>query len=98
MEHAVGDVGDGDLVGATFGRGFYILDDYTPLRELAKEKTIIEKRAHIFNISDARMYIQTRGKGSQGSSFYAAKNPDFGAIFTYYLKDVPEMIMMFTHV
>jgi photosystem II stability/assembly factor-like uncharacterized protein len=78
-----------DLVLATFGRGFYILDDYTPLRELAMNKEILEQEAHIFPVSDALMYIRTGGKYGQGSSFYTAKNPEFGATFTYYLKEVP---------
>ncbi|MCK5067876.1 MAG: hypothetical protein KAR16_10570 [Bacteroidales bacterium] len=79
-----------DLVLATFGRGFYILDDYTPLRELAKEKEILEKPSHIFSVSDALMYIQTGGKYGQGSTFFTSENPDFGATFTYYLKEVPK--------
>ena len=79
-----------DIVLATFGRGFYILDDYTPLRELAKEKEIMEEAAHIFPVADALMYIQTRGKSGQGSNFFKSKNPDFGANFTYFLKEIPK--------
>jgi hypothetical protein len=78
-----------DLVLATFGRGFYILDDYTPLRELAMNKAILEQEAHIFPVDDALMYIQTGGKYGQGSTFFTSRNPDFGATFTYYLKEVP---------
>lgn len=77
-----------DLVLATFGRGFYILDDYSPLRELTRELT--EKKAHIFDIEDALMYIQSSGKDNQGDTYYKAPNPEFGAIFTYYLKEVPK--------
>lgn len=80
---------ENDIVLATFGRGFYILDDYTPLRELARNRAILEKDAHIFPVADALMYIQTGGKYGQGSSFYRSRNPDFGAIFTYFLKEVP---------
>lgn len=83
---------DNDLVLATFGRGFYILDDYTPLRELAMDESIMEKEAHIFDVSDALMFVQTGGKYGQGSSFYRAKNPEFGATFTYYLKEVPQTL------
>ncbi len=83
---------ENDLVLATFGRGFYILDDYTPLRELAMDKEILEKEAHIFPVADALMYIQTGGKYGQGSTFFNAKNPDFGATFTYYLKEVPKTL------
>ena len=79
-----------DLVAATFGRGIYILDDYTPLRQLSKET--IEKEAHIFPVKDAQMYIEGnpfgfRGEGFQGAGFFAAKNPEMGAVFTWYLKN-----------
>jgi photosystem II stability/assembly factor-like uncharacterized protein len=78
-----------DLVLATFGRGFYILDDYTPLRELAMNQEITEKDWHIFPVADALMYIRTGGKLGQGSTFFNSKNPEFGATFTYFLKEVP---------
>jgi len=76
---------ENDLVVATFGRGFYILDDYTPLRNF--KPGILEKDAYIFPIKDALLYIQTRGKGSQGSTYFSAKNPPYGATFTFYLKE-----------
>ncbi|MFC2102687.1 hypothetical protein ACFLS7_06800, partial [Bacteroidota bacterium] len=34
--------------------------------------------------------LPTRGKYGQGSTVYSAKNPDFGAIFTYHIKEVPK--------
>jgi photosystem II stability/assembly factor-like uncharacterized protein len=76
---------ENDLATATFGRGFYILDNYTPLREFKPE--LKEKEAHLFSIKDALMFIQTRSRYGQGGDFYVAKNPEFGATFTYYLKD-----------
>ncbi|HXG68939.1 MAG TPA: glycosyl hydrolase [Blastocatellia bacterium] len=81
---------ENDLVAATFGRGIYILDDYTPLRVL-KPETLTEE-AHLFPVKDAMMYIQSQplggnGKSFQGESFYTAENPPFGAVFTYHLKD-----------
>lgn len=79
-----------DLVVATFGRGFYILDDYSPLRQLNKETR--EKEAVIFPVKDALMYIQDGGRYGQGSNFFYAPNPPFGATFTYYLKDVPKTL------
>jgi photosystem II stability/assembly factor-like uncharacterized protein len=86
---------ENDLVMATFGRGFYILDDYTPLRGFRKE--ILEQEAHIFPVSDARMYVQTGGKYGQGSNFFASKNPPYGATFTYYLKEVPKTLKEIRH-
>ncbi len=81
---------ENDLVGATFGRSFWILDDYTPLRGLSKET--LEQEAELFPVRKARWYIPRRtlgreGKASQGAAFFVAPNPPFGAVFTYYLKD-----------
>ncbi len=79
---------ESDLVIATFGRSFYILDNYSPLRQLNEET--VKKDAYLSEIKDALLYIQKRGKGSQGATYYVAKNPAFGAEFTLYLKDVPK--------
>jgi photosystem II stability/assembly factor-like uncharacterized protein len=79
-----------DLVVATFGRGFYILDNYAPLRELSKESR--EKESIIFPVKDALMYTQEGSYYGQGSNFFYAPNPPFGATFTYYLKEVPKML------
>ncbi|MFN2491671.1 MAG: glycosyl hydrolase [Pyrinomonadaceae bacterium] len=81
---------ENDLVVGTFGRGIYILDNYTPLRTLKPE--MLKQDAGLFPVKDALMYIQSqplggRGKSFQGESFYTAENPAFGATFTYYLKD-----------
>jgi len=81
---------ENDLVLATFGRSFYVLDDYTPLR-LFKEE-LVEKEAHIFPVKDAFIYIPSRGKYGQGSTYYAADNPKVGATFTYYLKEAPKTL------
>lgn len=77
-----------DLVIATFGRGFYLIDDYSPLRELSKE--LLEKDAHIFKVKDASMFIQSSGRYGQGADYFKAPNPDFGAVISYYVKDVPK--------
>lgn len=76
-----------DLAIGTFGRGIYILDDYTPLRKLSEE--ILKSESFVFPIKDALMYMPdySREKYDQGETFYRAKNPDFGAVFTYYLKE-----------
>ncbi|MBC7775316.1 MAG: glycosyl hydrolase [Phycisphaerae bacterium] len=81
---------ENDLVLATFGRGFYVLDDYTPLRNLKAEA--FEKTASLFPVKDSWLFIPSqplglRDKGHLGSSHYAAPNPPVGAVFTYWLKD-----------
>ena len=75
---------------ATFGRGFWILDDYSLLRTIKPEA--LEQEAGIFPVPRASMYIESSplglpGKGFQGAGYYTATNPPFGASFTYYLKD-----------
>jgi photosystem II stability/assembly factor-like uncharacterized protein len=86
---------ENDLVLGTFGRSFYVLDDYSPLRTLSEDFT--EKDAAMFPIKTALQYVESnplglRGTGSQGASHYAAKNPKFGATFTYYLKETPKSL------
>jgi len=84
---------DNDLVGATFGRGFYVLDDYTPLRYLSA--AVAKKKNHLFPVRDAWWYIpsvpmQAKGMPTLGSTSYVAENPPFGAIITYHLTDLPQ--------
>ncbi len=80
-----------DLVLATFGRGFYIMDDYSPLREVNRE--FFDTTAYIFPIKDALLYVKkNRGGYGSGSDGYLAKNPEFGAVFTYYIKEAPKTI------
>jgi photosystem II stability/assembly factor-like uncharacterized protein len=81
---------ENDLVLATFGRGYYVLDDYTPLRNLKKED--LQKTAFISPVKTAWMYVESmplgvRGKGFQGESYWNTPNPQPGSVFTYYLKD-----------
>jgi photosystem II stability/assembly factor-like uncharacterized protein len=80
---------ENDLVLASFGRGFFILDDYSPLRQLAG---IENKEAQLFTVKDSWMYLENsplgiRGKGFMGESFFRADNPPVGVAFTYYLKE-----------
>lgn len=81
---------ENDLVLATFGRGFYVLDDYSVLRQF-KEDTLKQNSA-LFPVKDALMYIRsnTSFAGSQGASFFTAPNPAYGATFQYFLKEAPK--------
>jgi len=79
---------ESDVVIATFGRGFYILDDYSPLRNFKKE--ILEKDAYIFPVKEAKMYIRSSGFSNQGSTYFKSPNPDFGATITYFVREVPK--------
>jgi len=79
-----------DLVIATFGRGFWVLDDVRPLR--AMTPAVAANEATLFPPRDAELYVERAqlglpGKTFQGESYFTAPNPPFGAVFTYYLKD-----------
>ena len=81
---------EGDLVIATFGRGFYVLDDISALRLIKAEA--LEQAAALFPVKDALLYIERHPlggpkKGYQGESFYTAENPPYGAVFTTYFKE-----------
>jgi len=85
---------ENDLVLASFGRGFYILDDYSILRHLNEDKLKSES-AIVFPIKNALEYVPKsplggRGKGHQGEGFYLGENPTYGATIRYYIKETPK--------
>ncbi|MEL6134984.1 MAG: glycosyl hydrolase, partial [Bacteroidota bacterium] len=76
-----------DLVGASFGRGFYIFDDYTALREMSLEAsnediTLFTPRKAWWYIPRSHLGFSAK-RGNQGADHFVADNPDFGAVFTY---------------
>ncbi len=78
-----------DLVLASFGRGFFILDDYSPLQQITEE---ISDQNKIFPIKKGKIYrpsapLAGAGKAFQGANFYTAPNPEFGVAITYHVKD-----------
>jgi photosystem II stability/assembly factor-like uncharacterized protein len=81
---------EGDLAIATFGRGFYVLEDLSPLRQIKPES--VEQAAAMFPVKDALLYVERHPLGGpkkafQGDAYYTADNPPFGAVFTAYLKE-----------
>ena len=81
---------ENDLVLGTFGRGFFVLDDYTPLRSLGKET--LDKEAELFAVRPGLQFEKSLplglpGKAFQGDSYYSAENLGPVAMFTYYLKE-----------
>jgi photosystem II stability/assembly factor-like uncharacterized protein len=82
---------ESDLVLATFGRGFYIIDNYSPLRFITPD-TLEKNNSILFPVKNASMFIKSQpfgygGKGFMGGNYFTAPNPSFGATFTYYLKE-----------
>ncbi len=73
---------ENDLVGASFGRSFWVLDDYAPMREMTVGK-MEDADAALFSVRDAWWYSPRNNDPGVGAQKYAADNPDFGAVFTY---------------
>jgi len=85
---------EGDLVVATFGRGFYVLDDYSALRHVKNEEP---SKAEIYPIRDALMWEKSLplglpGKAFQGDNFFTAPNLGPEAMITYYYNDSYESL------
>lgn len=81
---------ENDVVIATFGRGLFVLDNYSLLQNMKKED--LDKKAHIFPVKEGLVYNESTpyghiGKSFQGESFFTARNPEVGATIYYYLKN-----------
>ncbi len=81
---------ENDLVLATFGRGFYVLDDYSPLREVSAQA--LGEEARLFPLRNAYSYsvmgmapAGTAGIAELGGN-WTTPNPPFGAVFTYHVR------------
>jgi hypothetical protein len=74
---------ENDLVAASFGRGFFVLDDYSALREMTPDN--LKKEAKLYSPRPAKWYNPKSTTGNTGADYYFAKNPTFGAVFTYHL-------------
>ncbi|MDR9398751.1 MAG: glycosyl hydrolase, partial [Salibacter sp.] len=78
------------LVLGSFGRGFYVLDDYSPLRAISKEK--LNKEATFLPTPSGLIYPEENrygysGVSFQGEDFWTAKNPEQGVNFYLHLKE-----------
>ena len=71
---------------ATFGRGVYILDDYSALRELTPQA--LAENAHLFPLRDAYLYDEL-GQVEAAWGDAATPNPPYGAVFTYSVGQAP---------
>ena len=81
---------ESDLALATFGRGFYVLDDYSPLRENATD--VKKQDATLFPVRRAFQFIEhdplgLPGKAMRGADFYFADNPEYGAAINFYVNE-----------
>ncbi|MCK5005020.1 MAG: hypothetical protein KAS21_08025, partial [Candidatus Aminicenantes bacterium] len=77
---------ENDLICGTFGRGFYILDNYSPLRKI--NETELKNDFILLPVKPVLQFNLMRvSGGGQGHTFYEGENPKYGATITYYLKE-----------
>ncbi len=74
-----------DLVVGTYGRGYYILDNISPLREYDVDAA--GKEAHLFSLRPAYRFQNIQSIKTDGPSLNSGTNPAYGAEIDYYLKD-----------
>jgi hypothetical protein len=77
---------ENDLVLGTFGRGFYVLDNYSPLREL---EYILEQESAFFTTKPGLLFRRASigGTAYKGAQLYKAENPKVGTTFEWYLAE-----------
>ena len=81
---------ENDLVLGTFGRGFYVLDDYSALRALSADQKM--EAPQLFTVRDPLLFEESSplglpGKAFQGDSYYTAENLGSEALITYYFDE-----------
>ncbi|MBI3982583.1 MAG: hypothetical protein HY337_06705 [Gemmatimonadetes bacterium] len=78
---------DHDLIVGTHGRGVFILDDITALRQVAQA---MQADAYLFDVRPATRWMVWGRDASLGAKTFAAENPPYGALITYYVKTDPK--------
>jgi photosystem II stability/assembly factor-like uncharacterized protein len=76
-----------DLVVATHGRAFWILDDLSPLRQFSDD--VSKKNVHLYTPGPAYR-IQAGATGEHRPSKRTGQNPPAGAVIDFYLKEAPK--------
>jgi photosystem II stability/assembly factor-like uncharacterized protein len=76
-----------DLVISTYGRGFWIMDDITPLRQLTPQ--VLASDAHLFTVRPAYRFRNITAPSTPYSDPTIGENPPYGAAINYYLKAAP---------
>ena len=77
-----------DLVVATYGRGFWILDDLSPLRQLTAE--VLNSDAFLVAPRPAYRFRNIEGPAGTPNDPCSGDNPPYGASINYYLKSEPK--------
>lgn len=83
---------DNDLIVATQGRAFWVLDDLTVIQQLQVNNSadIVNRNLHIFPVNSAWRIAGNSFAGNFGTPRNAGTNPPNGAVINYYLKEVKD--------
>ena len=76
---------DNDLVLGTHGRSIWILDDMTPLEKM--DGSVANSSLTFFPPRTATTWFLRQRRWSAGQQMFTAKNPPYGALLSYYLKE-----------
>ncbi len=81
-----------DLVIGTFGRAAWVMDDIRPLREMAKNKQLLNQKLKLFTPPTAHLaaYQQPTGSRFGADAMYQGENRPSGVQFSYYVKIDPK--------
>jgi photosystem II stability/assembly factor-like uncharacterized protein len=82
---------ENDLVIATHARGFYILDDVTPLQQLARARS---QRVALFKPMRATRYTPASDVSALANDRWIARNKPYGAIISYYLATAGDRVQL----
>jgi len=77
-----------DLILATYGRGFWILDDLTAIEQMTPET--LSETVHLFPPRDTYRFRSTVEPEAPAYDPTAGQNPPYGAPINYYLKSAPQ--------
>ena len=79
---------ENDLILGTHGRGLWVFDDITPFQQL--NSGVLDQPAFLFDIRPAIRHALLNTRYGLGDALFRGRNPAYGALITYYLKDRPE--------
>ncbi len=81
---------ENDLIVATQGRAFYVLDDLGVLQQA--NKNIIDKDLYVFSVNPAWRIAGNSFGGNFGTTRNVGMNPPNGVVINYYIKDLPDSV------
>jgi len=79
---------ENDMILGTHGRALWVFDDITPFQQMSA--ALLDQPAFLFDIRPVVRHAMLQTRYGIGDSFFQGRNPSYGALITYYLKEKPE--------